>query len=63
MFLPDGSHGVVYNGEVYNYKELRSELEGAWDLLSNQNAIRRLCYGPWRLGGTGHLPVSMECGR
>lgn len=26
MFLPDGSHSLVFNGEVYNYKELRSEL-------------------------------------
>jgi asparagine synthase (glutamine-hydrolysing) len=27
MYLPDGSHGIVYNGEVYNYRELRTELE------------------------------------
>ncbi len=27
MFLPDGSHALIYNGLVYNYKELRTELE------------------------------------
>lgn len=27
MFLPDGSHGIIYNGEVYNYQELAEELK------------------------------------
>lgn len=27
MFTEDGSIGIVYNGEIYNFKEIRSELE------------------------------------
>ena len=28
MFSPDRKHAIVYNGEIYNYLELRAELEG-----------------------------------
>lgn len=27
MFTPDGDVGIVYNGEVFNYRELRAQLE------------------------------------
>jgi asparagine synthase (glutamine-hydrolysing) len=27
MITPDGSHAIVFNGEIYNFRELRKELE------------------------------------
>jgi asparagine synthase (glutamine-hydrolysing) len=28
MSNPEGTHWITYNGEVYNYRDLRTELEG-----------------------------------
>ena len=28
MLTPDGRHAIVYNGEIYNFQELRAELQG-----------------------------------
>jgi len=30
MFDPEGRHALSYNGEIYNYRELREELLGKW---------------------------------
>ena len=30
MLSPDGRYALVYNGEIYNYLELRSELADRW---------------------------------
>lgn len=56
MASSDGRYVLVYNGEIYNYRELRTELEGSWQFRGSSdtevllaavscwkaNALRRL---------------------
>lgn len=37
MCTPDGRHWIVFNGEIYNYKELRAELESEGVTFSTQS--------------------------
>ncbi len=34
MFSPDKRHVLAYNGEVYNYRELRNQLEDEWEFTT-----------------------------
>ena len=51
MATPDGRHHIVFNGEVYNYRELRASLEGRGERFttgSDTEVLLRLlaCDGP-----------------
>ncbi len=37
MVSPDGRHVLVYNGQVYNYRELREELRDRWTFRTNSD--------------------------
>ena len=37
MLSPDGRHAIVYNGEIYNYLELRRELEDGYHFRSESD--------------------------
>src|SRR5262245_40312187 len=49
MGTPDGRYYVVYNGEIYNYKELRQELELAGHSFKSQSDTEVLlaAYAEW----------------
>src|SRR4051794_8511339 len=51
MFLPDGSLGVVFNGEIYNFVELRRELEDHGAQFAS-NCDTEVILWAYRLWGT-----------
>ena len=54
MLSPDGNIGVVFNGAVYNFLELRSELESKGYRFSTQTDTEVLIHG-YREWGLGRL--------
>ena len=40
MTTPDGRYTISYNGEIYNYLELRNELESQGDVVPYGNRYR-----------------------
>src|SRR5262249_29800640 len=54
---PTGRYVLVYNGALYNYKELGARLEARGHRLATNCDTEVLCYwlGPFRAGGPGAL--------
>lgn len=50
MSLPDGSLTIVFNGEIYNYRELRRELEAGGAKFVSHSDTEVLLWG-WKLWG------------
>ncbi|HKG78032.1 MAG TPA: hypothetical protein VKA78_01405, partial [Pyrinomonadaceae bacterium] len=46
MHDPDTRHCITYNGETYNFKELRKDLEGEWLSNTDTEVVLR-AYGKW----------------
>jgi len=49
MFTEDGSKCIVYNGEIYNFQELRKDLESSYTFKSNTDT-EVLLYGYAKYG-------------
>lgn len=55
MASPDGRYTIVFNGEIYNFRELRSELEAAGAAFSTRSDTEVLLQG-YLHWGEGLLP-------
>src|ERR1043165_7105364 len=54
MVSADGRYVLTYNGEIYNYRELRAELGGEWRSDSDSEVILR-AYARWGKAFLGRL--------
>ena len=52
MFLPDGTQGLIFNGEIYNYKEIRTELRQLSVSFQTQSDTEVLLWALATWGGT-----------
>ena len=55
MFNEDGRLVAVFNGEIYNYRELTRELEQAGHVFATRSDTEVLLHG-WEQWGRGLLP-------
>jgi asparagine synthase (glutamine-hydrolysing) len=56
MWTPDGAVGVVFNGEIYNHRELRAELETAGHRFVSDHSDTEVLLHGWRAWGEELLP-------
>ncbi len=54
MYTPDGRYGLVFNGEIYNYLELRAELEALGKTFKTQSDTEVLLTA-WETWGSGAI--------
>ena len=52
MATPDGRHHIVFNGEVFNYRELRRSLESRGERFTT-GSDTEVCCGCWRATPAG----------